>query len=386
MGRRHCALRRYRYFKENDKRHLAHYGCALRSIIGISVKFVGSLILLGGLSSGCSCLQSPPVPQNVAYVSNENGGVSVIDLASLQKIGQFDLSGKGPRGIALTPDGRYLLTANKETADVSVVETQTSREIRRIPVGINPEFIKLHPGDQWVFTSHEPASTGGPPEKREDREKEEAFCPSRIVAIDIQDWSITKAFTGGRETEGIEFSPDGERLIVTNEAEQSVGVYDVQTGQLLKRVNTMPYGYRPRGVKVSPNGDAYAVTLEATGTLLLLDQNFNVFQSVSTGSRPYGIAFDRTGRRLFVAAAGVQLLQVFDAKSLEVIAEVPVGRRCWHFTFTPDDSKILVACGRSNDVHVIDAATFQPVEVLKGFDLPWGIITYPRANGSLDLP
>ena len=85
-------------------------------------------------------------------------------------------------------------------------------------------------------------------------------------------------------------------------------------------------------------------------------------------------------------AAGAQKLQVFDAQSLASIAEVPVGQRCWHFTFTPDNSKILVACGRSNDLYVIDAESYEPIEVLDGFDLPWGVITYPRAYGSIDLP
>ncbi|MFQ5929295.1 MAG: beta-propeller fold lactonase family protein [Acidobacteriota bacterium] len=360
----------------------------MRSVIRISAKFLGWPILLLGASSGCSGLQTPTVPQNVAYVSNENGGVSVIDLASLQRIGQIHVSGNGPRGMALTPDGRYLLTANKETADVSVIDTQASREIRRIPIGTNPEFIKLHPAGRWIFTSHEPASTGGPPEQRSEEEKERVLSgpPSRIVALDTQDWAIAKVFRGGVETEGIEFSADGKRLIVTNEAEDTVAVYDVQTGELLRTVETRSYGYRPRGIKVSPDGRTYAVTLEASGTLLLLDEEFNVFHCISIGSRPYGVSFDRAGRRLFVAAAEAQVLQVFAADSLEVIAEVPVGRRCWHFTFTPDDSKILVACGRSNDVHVIDARTYQLIEVLEGFDLPWGIITYPRAHGSLDLP
>ena len=43
-------------------------------------------------------------------------------------------------------------------------------------------------------------------------------------------------------------------------------------------------------------------------------------------------------------------------------------------------------CGRSNNVYVIDAKTYQTISVLDGFHLPWGIITYPRAFGSLGLP
>jgi YVTN family beta-propeller protein len=68
------------------------------------------------------------------------------------------------------------------------------------------------------------------------------------------------------------------------------------------------------------------------------------------------------------------------------LAEVPTGQRCWHFTFTPDDSKVLLACGRSNNVVVIDANSYKQIGTIEGFRLPWGIVTYPASYGSLGLP
>ena len=41
-------------------------------------------------------------------------------------------------------------------------------------------------------------------------------------------------------------------------------------------------------------------------------------------------------------------LEVYDGKTFEKIDRVRTdGRRCWHFTFTPDAKDILLACGRS---------------------------------------
>jgi YVTN family beta-propeller protein len=107
---------------------------------------------------------------------------------------------------------------------------------------------------------------------------------------------------------------------------------------------------------------------------------------VSTGEVPYGLAFDRSGKRLFVALAKGKALQVFDTKTYQPVKSVPTGDRCWHFTFTPDDSHILVACGRSHEVVVIDAKTLEPVKRIEDKKLPWGIVTYPKAVGSLDVP
>ena len=133
-------------------------------------------------------------------------------------------------------------------------------------------------------------------------------------------------------------------------------------------------------------GHSFMPLVPTDGTLLSLDQNLNVIRSVATAAKPYGVSFDRQGSRIFVNAAAARKMQVYAADSLQLLAETPIGQRCWHFTFTPDDSKLLLACGRSNNVYVIDAKTYQPISVLDGFHLPWGIVTYPRAYGSLGLP
>jgi YVTN family beta-propeller protein len=329
-------------------------------------------------------------PRNVAYVSEEDGGISVIDLKTLAVVKRVHPQGIAPRGLGLTFDGNYLFTANKDTADGAVFNTRNLQVIKRVPVGDNPEFVKLHPSGKWLFTSFEPGSTGGPPtegaagEEIDDNDSNEP--PSQIVSFSVGDWSRVRAFPAGKETEGIEFSADGNQLIVANEAQNNLGVYEIETGRLLQNVNLAVYGKRPRGVKVSPQGNSYAVTMEGSGTLLTLDQNFKVTHAVSTAAKPYGVAFDRLGKRIFVAAAAARKLQVYSADSLQLLAEAPIGQRCWHFTFTPDDAKILLACGRSNNVYVLDANSYQSIGVIGGFQTPWGIVTYPRAFGSLGLP
>ena len=82
----------------------------------------------------------------------------------------------------------------------------------------------------------------------------------------------------------------------------------------------------------------------------------------------------------------IQLLQVFDAKTYEKVKDIPIGDRCWHFSFTPDDKQILVACGKSNELVVIDAASLEVTKHLGEMGMPWGIVTYPKAMGSIDRP
>ncbi len=325
------------------------------------------------------------IPTNVAYVTNEDGGISVIDLNTLEVVKTIHPQDVAPRGEGLTFDGKYLVTADKDTADAAVIDTRRMKVVRKLHVGDNPEFVKLDPTGQWLFTSYEPGSSGGPPSAAEEK-SEESEPPSEVVEFNTHDWTRALSLIAGQETEGLEFSPDGKLLIVANEAQNNLGVYNVATGQQIRNINLESYGRRPRGVKVSPQGNLYAVTMEGSGTLLLLDPNLNVVHATQTAAKPYGVAFDRDGKRIFVVTAAAQELQVFNAETLQQIGEAPLGKRCWHFTFTPDDSKLLFACGRSNSVYVLDAKTYKQIKVIGGFETPWGILTYPRAYGSLGLP
>ena len=253
-------------------------------------------------------------------------------------------------------------------------------------IGDSPEFVKIDPSGARVFATFEPGSRGGPPPANGNDDDDANEPPAQIASFHVGDWTPGSVATAGKETEGMEFSPDGKDLMVANEAQNTIGVVDAASGAHIRDVDLKPYGLRPRGVKLSPQHNFYVVTMEASGTLVKLDMKFNLIKSVRTAAKPYGVSFDRAGKRIFVSAAAARKLQVFDADSLNLIAEVPIGARCWHFTFTPDDSKILVACGRSNDIVIVDPNTYKQIGSIQDIHLPWGIITYPLSYGSLGLP
>ena len=329
----------------------------------------------------CSAAFSLPAFADVAYVSNEKGGVSVIDLASLTITKEFDIGGKTPRGIGVTNDGAYVLTANKGTDDVSVIDTKTGAVVHRIVVGDGPEFLRIL-GDH-AYVTHEP---GGRREEGKAEVPEKAGESAEISEIDLKTWKVTKSIKSGLETEGMEFSKDGKYILATNEGDETISVYDRKTGEHFKTLSTREQGKRPRGIKAMPDGSGYVVSQEGSSTLLILDTKFNVVKSVATKTGPYGLAFDPTGKYLLVAASRASTLQVFDAKTFEVVKEVELGMRCWHFTYTPDGSKILVACGRSNDLRVINAKDFTVGSPIPDAKMPWGVVTYPKSYGSLDTP
>lgn len=339
------------------------------------------------LVAGLALSTAHAAERGVAYVSNQDGGVSVIDIAQGAVVGSLDVGAKGPRGIGITGDGKFLVTANREDSNLSVIDLATGKVTRHVKIGKNPEFVRVL-GDR-VFVTYEPSAKAGPPPKPGEAahdDDDDDKIPARIAIVDLKKGKVVREIVSGPETEGIEFTADGRRMAVTNEADNTITLYDLKNGRLLKTVPTKEYGDRPRGIKRSPDGQSYAVTLEFGNKLLMLDAAFKPVKAVATGKTPYGVAFDRSGQRIFVAASRENTLQVFDAKTLEKLKDIPTGNRCWHFTFTPDDRQVLLACGKSDEILAIDTEKLEVTQRIANKGMPWGVVTYPKALGSLDQP
>ena len=355
-----------------------------RETLMLRIRYTFAAVLASAVTAA---IAADAPARGVAYVSNQQGAVSVLNLDTLEVGATLDVAAKGPRGIGITADGKWLVTANMNDANISVIDTASGALLRHVPIGKNPEFVRVL--GQHAFVTFEPQShppgAGGKPEVKDAKGGEdEDKTPGHIAVVDLADGKLLLDIVGKPETEGVEIAAGGTQLLVTNESDNSISVLDLATGRMLRNVPVGQYGNRPRGIKVSPDGHTIVTTLELAGKLLVFDEQFTLVKEVPTGKTPYGVAFDRAGKRLFVASNKDKLLQVFDTATWEKIKDIPTGDRCWHFSFTPDDRQVLVACGKSNEVVVVDAQTLEVSKRIGNLAAPWGIVTYPKSMGSID--
>src|SRR5579862_2898511 len=130
-------------------------------------------------------------PTNVAYVSEEEGGISVIDLGKLKVIRRVKPNDVAPRGLAVTFDGTFLVTANKESSDLAVFSTPRLELIRRVHIGPSPEFIKINPAGNRLFATFEPGTKSGPPQAAaapvDSDDTNEP--PAQIASFHIEKWT-----------------------------------------------------------------------------------------------------------------------------------------------------------------------------------------------------
>jgi DNA-binding beta-propeller fold protein YncE len=86
------------------------------------------------------------IPAVGSYKGKATGGITVIDFATRQKVGQWDVPGGGsPDMGALNPDGSELWMGGRYDAEVYVFNTREGRLTHRIPAGQNPHGLTVWP-------------------------------------------------------------------------------------------------------------------------------------------------------------------------------------------------------------------------------------------------
>lgn len=68
---------------------------------------------------------------------------------------------------------------------------------------------------------------------------------------------------------------------------------------------------------------------------------------------------------------------VIDPKTKEVTDYILVGQRPWHLELSPDQTKLYVANGLTNDMTIIDVASLKAEKSVPVGRLPWGVAIAP---------
>jgi len=161
---------------------------------------------------------------------------------------ETDVCGKGASGIAVTHDGKFLLAANEDTGDLSIIDRVTGKLRARVPIGPSTEMVRVQRHTAYV-TFEPPTDKGG---------------LAHIAIVDLDRQRVVASVPSGHETEGLEFSADGKSLLVANEGDDTISIYSLPGGTPLNKVRTVSYGTRPRGIKRLPEGSGYVVSLRIT--------------------------------------------------------------------------------------------------------------------------
>lgn len=226
------------------------------------------------------------------YIVAGNAGsglVSVRDSANLTEVDTIPLSARGgtrpnPQGIAVSPDGLLLyLSDNQDDGAITILDIATKSTVNTIAMGPGtmPLGVAPHPdGQQAYFVFAGLTGQIG-----------------QVAVYDLSSNSITNTFNVGSRPVGIAVTPDGGKVYVSNELDNSVTVLNTLTSQL----TTTQVNMTPAGVAISPDGSRAFVANRGDGTVTVLDTTTDqILNSITVGSQPSGIAITPDGKRAYV--------------------------------------------------------------------------------------
>lgn len=319
---------------------------------------------------------------------------------------QVDLPGMRPQALALSPDGKLLVTAGK-TAELVVVDSE-SGEIR--------QRVKLPAGNGAAAAAQQqPQAQQPPPDEAAIDKKGQLsftgliFSPSgdRIYLSNVEgDIKVFRVAEGQvsadraialppadaprRKTEipsGLAISADGTRLYVCLNLSNRLAELDVASGRVLRSwdVGVAPFdvalaegkafvsnwgGDRPTAdTPTGPAGQGTLVRVDPVrhianhGSLSVIDlAEGGKVTSLSAGLHPSALSVSPDGKLLALANAGSDTVSIIDTKSDKIVRTVstkenpaiPFGASPSALAFDADGERLYVCNGAMNCVAVIE--------------------------------
>jgi DNA-binding beta-propeller fold protein YncE len=304
---------------------------------------------------------------DTGYVAQGNDIQIVENVAGTPRSsGVLDAQGDG---LAITPDGRFLLAANGSMLQVS--STSTSASIPSsigLGDGLGGIEVTVTPNGRFAFVSLENSQAIAVIRLTE---KGDQLRGSEVGTIPV-----------GPAPVGLAVSPDGKWLYSTSEGGGSLGgdqgslrVIDVaraESDPSASVVETVDAGCEPVRVVTSGSGATVWVTARASDALLAYsatslrsDPAHALIADVRVGEAPVGLTVARGGARIVVAdsnrfdapGAEADLLVVNTTAALTgkpaVLGHIASGLFPRDMATTRDDKAILVSNYESNQLEIV---------------------------------
>ena len=200
------------------------------------------------------------------------GKVSVIGLAT----GRIEIDigvNPFPAGLALSADGQRLLVTHLFTADVTVIDLQTSTVRNVISTGRDTnlsQFIAISPDGSKAYIPQTRSNATNPallfdttvfPVVNVVDLAESRLMVRRRINPDTADEPVNMPFA-------VVLAPDSSILYLANAGSDDVSVIDLNTNRGLAHIAV---GSNPRGVTITPDGSQVFVNNVLDGTLSVID-------------------------------------------------------------------------------------------------------------------
>ncbi|MCB0836874.1 MAG: YncE family protein, partial [Bacteroidetes bacterium] len=240
--------------------------------------------------------------------------VSVVDPESMTELTKIT-TGAMPHGSRLSPDGMFhysVAMMSGELFEIDALDMKVSRTLALDESDsdgmMDHSHHNMNHGDHSMHQGGGMSEMGGEKPMKHSKVKPTWVIPhptltkayiagngiAEVLEVDLDEWKITRRFSGGKGPYNVEISPDGKLLVVTYKSDASTGVWDIESGKELARIpNSRKVSH---GIAISPDNKYAFVTVEGIGaepgSVDVIDlQKLEKVAVAEIGKQAGGIAF-----------------------------------------------------------------------------------------------
>ncbi len=287
---------------------------------------------------------------------------------------QIQLPGR-PVDLALSPDGKWMAVLNESTLDLIRVLDRTL--MQRLPIRRDGSYngVTFSKDGKKIYVS-----------QSRDFVMIAEFGDDKVLHFTDRIKFPLLVVGGHPVPGGMELNEKGDKLYVVLNRNNTLGIVDLAT----KNIKQIPVGVAPYEVKLFSGSKAYVSnwggrhpeegeeSYPSSGTEMLVDPETGIassgtvsvidlnegkeVKSIETGLHPTAMIFSPDKSKLYVACSNSDIISVIDTKSDEVTdsisvhisKELPFGSAPNALEISADGSRLYVANGTDNAVAVID--------------------------------
>jgi YVTN family beta-propeller protein len=234
---------------------------------------------------------------------------------------------------------RLAFVLNSNDATLSLIDPDTQKELRRIPLLREPHHLALSPDHRSLLVGDTTGNT--------------------IFFFDPRTGDLQKQMTISDPYQLV-FSPDGKWLTVAGLARNQIDIYDAATMKLAHRI---PASAMPSHINYAPDSSMVFVSLQETDSLIAIATGTGrVIWKSRIGKTPAGVLWNND--HILVGLMGQGDVAEVDPVDGHVVRLIPTGRGA-HVMFVPPDRSVIYATNRvDGSISVLDPTTLKVIRTL----------------------
>ena len=202
------------------------------------------------------------------------------------------------------------------------------------------------------------------------------YHQSFVYRIDMRGLRIDRAYKVGAVPKVVSVTPDDRYVLVSNWCTWDLSVISTKLGREVRRI---PIGAYPRGIAVSPNGNAAYVAVMGGNELVRVDLRRWTTRSLAVGAGPRAAEFHPSGRYVFVSLNAEGRVAKLDLRTGTVRARIATGNAPRSLALAADGRSLYVVNYESGTVTKLRTSDLKPLQTIEACYHPIGI-TYDRAT------